>query len=77
MLDVILPFKGKYNYINVLEKDILDIYHLKTSWYTIIGPFFLGYILGGKDIDENNTAIRICTSWATTEENVDKLIAKL
>ena len=30
-----------------------------------------------KDIDENNTAIRICTSWATTEENVDKLIAKL
>lgn len=53
MLDVILPFKGKYNYINVLEKDILDIYHLKTSWYTIIGPFFLGYLLGGKDIDEN------------------------
>lgn len=30
-----------------------------------------------KDIDENNAAIRICTSWATTEENVDKLIAKL
>jgi len=53
MLDVILPFKGKYNYTEVLEKDILDIYHLKTSWYTIIGPFFLGYILGNKDIDEN------------------------
>lgn len=53
MLDVILPFKGKYNYCEIEEKDILDIYHLKTSWYTIIGPFFLGYILGGKDIDEN------------------------
>lgn len=52
MLDVILPFKGKYNYGEIVEKDILDIYHLKTSWYTIIGPFFLGYILGGKDIDE-------------------------
>lgn len=30
-----------------------------------------------KVIDENRTAIRICTSWATTEENVDKLIEKL
>ncbi len=30
-----------------------------------------------KVIDENNTAIRICTSWATTEENVDKLIEKM
>lgn len=28
-------------------------------------------------IDENNTAVRICTSWATTEENVDKLIEKM
>lgn len=30
-----------------------------------------------KIIDDNNTVIRICTSWATTEENVDKLIQKL
>lgn len=30
-----------------------------------------------KIIDENNTAVRICTSWATVEENVDKLIEKL
>lgn len=30
-----------------------------------------------KKIDENNTAVRICTSWATTEENVDKLIEKM
>ena len=52
ILDVILPFKGKYNYGVVEEKDILDIYHLKTSWYTIIGPFFLGYILGNKEIDD-------------------------
>lgn len=52
MLDVILPFMGKYNYKEILEKDILDIYHLKTSWYTIIGPFFLGYTLEGKEINE-------------------------
>jgi len=49
MLDVILPFNGKYNISETKEKDILDIYHLKTSWYTIIGPFFLGYILGDKE----------------------------
>jgi len=48
IIDVYLPFVGKYNYSEVLEKDILDIYHLKTSWYTIIGPFILGYILSGK-----------------------------
>ncbi len=30
-----------------------------------------------KTIDKNRTVIRICTSWATTEENVDKLIEKL
>ena len=47
--DVTLPFYGKYNLINPKEQDVLDIYHLKTSWYTIIGPFILGYILGGKD----------------------------
>ena len=30
-----------------------------------------------KNIYKNTTAIRICTSWATTEENVDELIANL
>jgi len=53
ILDVTLPFYGKYNYRNIYEKDILDIYHLKTSWYTIIGPFMLGSILGGKKIENN------------------------
>ena len=28
-------------------------------------------------VDDNHTAIRICTSWATKEENVDKLIGDL
>lgn len=52
-MDVILPFMGKYNYQEVLEKDILDIYHLKTSWYTIIGPFSLGFILGNREISKD------------------------
>ena len=49
IIDVYLPFLGKYQSYNCKEKDILDIYHLKTSWYTIIGPFNLGFILGGKN----------------------------
>ena len=28
-------------------------------------------------VDETHTAVRICTSWATREENVDALIADL
>ncbi len=57
ILDVYLPFIGKYNYGRAEEKDILDIYKLKTSWYTIIGPFSLGYALGGKNISSSLTFI--------------------
>lgn len=47
ILDVYLPFREKYD-INskINEKDILEIYKLKTSWYSIVGPFVLGMILG-------------------------------
>ena len=48
LIDVVLPFNEKYNSKNkCLEKDIMEIYELKTSWYTIIGPCSLGLILGG------------------------------
>ena len=47
ILDVYLPFKEKYDSNNKLEEnDILEIYRLKTSWYSIVGPFVLGMILG-------------------------------
>ena len=47
ILDVYLPFKEKYDSNNKLkESDILEIYKLKTSWYSIVGPFVLGMILG-------------------------------
>ena len=34
-------------------------------------------VLRWKKYDEENTVIRICTSWATTVENVDKLIKEI
>ena len=36
--------------------------------------FALGYT---ERVDENHSVMRICTSWATKEENVDKLIEAL
>ena len=54
ILDVYLPFIEKNNKNNLLkESDILEIYKLKTSYYTIVGPFILGMILG------NNTNKKI------------------
>ena len=54
ILDVYLPFNDKYfDKINNLD-NILEIYRMKTSWYTITGPFILGLILGGA----NNSKIK-------------------
>lgn len=48
LLDVVLPFleQNKLNTAN-LEEDIMLIYELKTSYYTIIGPLCCGMILNG------------------------------
>ncbi len=48
LLDVVLPFESKYIGIDnkVLEDTIMNIYRLKTSHYTIIGPMSVGLILG-------------------------------
>ena len=49
LIDVILPFQGKYNLIDnkSIEDNIMEIYRLKTSHYTIIGPMSVGLILAG------------------------------
>ena len=49
-IDVELPIiSGFYNHDKNLESNVLDIYKLKTAWYTITGPFRLGMILSGKN----------------------------
>lgn len=48
MLDVLLPFKEEFfESDSNLEEKIMDIYRLKTAWYSVIGPYCLGMILGG------------------------------
>lgn len=51
ILDVILPFESKNIGIDndLLEESIMNIYRLKTSHYTIIGPLSVGLILAGSD----------------------------
>jgi geranylgeranyl diphosphate synthase type I len=51
LTDVVLAFEGKYKEIKNLDENIMLIYKLKTSFYTIIGPLCLGLILGG--IEDN------------------------
>ena len=45
IIDVYLPFKGKYMDYLASFDDVIEISKLKTSWYTIVGPFCLGLIL--------------------------------
>lgn len=49
IIDIKLPYDIKYEGKNCTEKAINEIYRLKTSWYTIVGPFCLGAILAGKN----------------------------
>ena len=51
LIDVILPFQGKHDLIDTqsIEQNIMEIYRLKTSHYTIIGPMSVGLLLAGGD----------------------------
>lgn len=49
LLDTILPHKSKTDTIEIedLKESIMNIYRLKTSYYTIIGPLTIGLYLAG------------------------------
>ena len=53
ILDIYLPYVEKNDKNHKLkEEDIMEIYKLKTSMYTIVGPFTLGMILSGSSKKE-------------------------
>ena len=54
MLDIIIPFQEEFFDVKELEKEILNIYELKTACYSILGPYRLGLLLGNMTIDEMN-----------------------
>lgn len=48
MIDVVLPFYEEfYGVHDDLESHVMEIYKLKTAWYSVVGPYCLGAILGG------------------------------
>ena len=50
MVDVILPFYEEYfGCEDDIESHVMEIYRLKTAWYSVVGPYCLGAILGGCD----------------------------
>ncbi len=52
IIDVKLPFDAEYLGENVTnEKSVMEIYHLKTSWYSVVGPYLLGMTLAGANKD--------------------------
>ncbi len=56
IIDVKLPFDAEYLGENVThENSVMEIYHLKTSWYSVVGPYLLGMTLAGakkQDMDK-------------------------
>ena len=59
IIDVVTPYEEKNNiFKGNIEDTTMDIYRLKTSYYTLVGPMALGMILGNskeeeiKDIEE-------------------------
>lgn len=51
IIDVVLPVEAKNEKVNndLLEESIMNIYRLKTAYYTIIGPLSVGLLLAGAD----------------------------
>ena len=55
IIDVILPFNEQYNSkSNSSTTDVMEIYKLKTAWYSIIGPYLLGMTLACVDDEKKN-----------------------
>jgi len=52
LLDIMIPFQEEFIGVKDLEKEILNISELKTAWYSIIGPYRLGLLLGNITNDE-------------------------
>ena len=55
LLDVITPFQEKKHlFKDNIEDNVMQIYALKTSWYSITGPLLLGMILANMNDEEIN-----------------------
>ena len=61
ILDVVLPFQSRNVFLDKkeLESSIINIYRLKTAYYTIVGPLVTGMLLGGSDSNKVDDITKI------------------
>ena len=75
LLDVELPFKEEfYGGSLTLEDKVLAIYKMKTSYYSIVGPFILGMALGGASSDKIKTMEDILMSTGIAYQIKDDIL---
>ena len=74
-IDVMLPFKEKNNLeVDNLEDEVLNIYKLKTSYYTIVGPLSLGMKLANFSLEEISKVKEFSTDLGIAFQIYDDLI---
>ena len=75
IIDVVIPFKEKNNLkVSNLEEEIMNIYSLKTAYYTIVGPLSLGMKLGGFKDEEISKFDKFSTNLGIAFQINDDLI---
>ena len=80
ILDVVLPYElqdesyDEETRKKLLEKSVRDIYHLKTSRYSVIGPLHLGMLLGGMAEEHMRAADRFADEIGIAYQIMDDIL---
>ena len=80
LLDVVLPYElqdvsyDEEQRKKLLETSVRDIYHLKTSCYSVIGPLHLGMMLGGMAPEKMRTVDRFADEVGIAYQIMDDIL---
>lgn len=80
LLDVVLPYElqdpsyDEETVCRLLEKSVKEIYHLKTSCYSVIGPLHLGMMLAGADAEEMRALDRFADEVGIAYQIMDDIL---
>ena len=80
LLDVVLPYElqdesyDEETRKKLLEKSVKDIYHLKTSCYSVIGPIHLGMMLGGMPAEQMRAVDRFADEVGVAYQIMDDIL---
>ncbi len=80
LLDVILPYelqdekRSDEERRALLKQSVMEIYHLKTAYYSVIGPLHLGTLLGEMDEGDRARLDEICDDLGIAFQIKDDLL---